>query len=261
MQHLKELTRNLLISMNALPGPSHNLNRGHDPREALRPLVQELLKLDPSDFDESVRSQFITVRSTLEEQTGPKGIHHEHNLMSDGRRLLELLDHYYGPSMGEAPRDFSFVKETRLREIVDRDYRELKDTAYPSKSWKSTVILSGGILEAVLFDRLTRDQPTIDRSMNSPKAPKKRGGVVREILSNEFEDEWKLNDLIKVACDLGFLDAQSEATIHLTLRRYRNLVHARAEVRQPVPLSAGYARSAFGMLDVILDHLATNDSV
>lgn len=254
MGHLKEMTRNVLVALREFPGESSLPGRGHDPIELLTPLLEELSKLDPTDFDPSVQAQFVTLRSNLGYQLVPER-KHDGNLRHDLCRLYEVVDLYYAPSAGDAPRDFSFVLDERFREIVGRDYEELKRNAYPSKSWKSTVILSGSILEAVLYDRLARDEPSARAAMAAASAPKRKGAA-KDIRSDERTEEWKLDDLIKVAGEIGVLPAETVQTIHQTLREYRNLVHPKAEIRKPVPLSAGYARSSFGMLDVVLDILA-----
>jgi hypothetical protein len=142
-----------------------------------------------------------------------------------------------------------------VRKIVERDYRELDQRAFPDESWKSTVILAGSILEAVLYDLLTKDQPAISSAMGSVHAPKKRGGATKDITRHTHADQWSLNDLIKVACDLRLLPHKDEQAIHVVLREYRNFVHPRLEVKMGINISEGHATAAKGMLDVILDHL------
>jgi hypothetical protein len=163
-----------------------------------------------------------------------------------------LLDSYAGEGTGAKTRDFSFVTDPEVRRIVERDYRELSLRTFPDGSWKSTVILAGSILEAVLYDVLTKDQSAISKAMASSAAPKTKGGVVKDIAQ---DDQWTLNDLIKVACDLQILPHKDEKAIHLVLREYRNFVHPRLEVREGVRISEGHATASKGTLDVILDLL------
>jgi hypothetical protein len=74
-------------------------------------------------------------------------------------------------------------------------------------------------------------------------------------LPNSKEEEWSLNNLIEVACDLKFIPYDNEDAIHLTLREYRNLVHPRLEIEMNITISEGHATASKGMLDVLLDHL------
>ena len=142
-----------------------------------------------------------------------------------------------------------------VKKIVERDCRELTQRAFPDGSWKSTVILSGSILEAVLHDILTKDPAAIAAAMASPKAPKIRGGG-EGLTLDDYQNEWRLNDLIKVACDLHILPYADEKAIHHVLREYRNLVHPRAEIALRINIGEGHATASKGMLDVVLDHLA-----
>ena len=44
-----------------------------------------------------------------------------------------------------------------LRAIIERDYKKLSQTLMPDCAWKNAVVIAGSILEAVLYDLLTRD--------------------------------------------------------------------------------------------------------
>jgi hypothetical protein len=56
------------------------------------------------------------------------------------------------------------VNNNDLREIIQRDYKELVLVLYPGGAWKSTVIMARSVLEAILFDKLENDP------VNTPKA-------------------------------------------------------------------------------------------
>jgi hypothetical protein len=172
------------------------------------------------------------------------------------RRIQQLLDLYQGEGSRAQTRDFAFVSDSDVRRIIERDYRELTIRTFPDGSWKSTVILAGSILEAVLYDRLTKDQPTIAKAMGSGDAPRKsKNGPIKDITRHTRDDQWSLNDLIKVACDLKLLPHKDEEAIHLVLRDYRSFVHPRLEIQMGINISEGHATAAKGMLDIILDHL------
>jgi hypothetical protein len=66
------------------------------------------------------------------------------------------------------------------------------------------------VLEAVFYDLLTKDSTAVSIAMKCDQAPKKKGGVPRDIWKNTYEDQWSLNDLIKVATSCGM----SAGTLH-----------------------------------------------
>jgi hypothetical protein len=168
--------------------------------------------------------------------------------------LNKLLDSYVGLNTSAVARDFSFVNDPKVRSIVQRDYGELVLRSFPDRAWKSTVILAGSILEAVLHDRLTKDAATIAKAMAASSAPKYKGSV-KDITKHDYENEWKLVDLINVASELKILPDKNKVAIDIVLREYRNFVHPRVEVQQGVSITEGHATAAKGMLEVVLDEL------
>jgi hypothetical protein len=66
--------------------------------------------------------------------------------------------------------EFLFVKQSQIREIVERDYIEIQ-RAYVAECWKSVIILSGGSVEAILLDRLMQDEPGAKAAKSAPAKP------------------------------------------------------------------------------------------
>lgn len=66
--------------------------------------------------------------------------------------VIATLNQFGGEGSQVVQRAFKFVKDADLRQIIERDYRELRLKVFPSGAWKSTVVLAGSILEAILFD-------------------------------------------------------------------------------------------------------------
>ena len=130
-------------------------------------------------------------------------------------------------------RDFAFVRDAALRQILQRDYLEAQ-RAFAAQCWKSVIILSGGAIEALLLDRLLRDEATAKASSAAPREPKL--------------GRWDLADLIKVAVDLQVVGPGLEKLSH-TVREYRNLVHPGNELRSKLTAEQEDARIAFGVLD------------
>lgn len=170
------------------------------------------------------------------------------------RDLVELFDEHYGAARSTG-RKFTYVKNADLRKIIERDYSELETRLFPTQAWKSVVIMAGSVLEAVLYDLLTNEPAAVTAAMSATAAPKKRGGSVRDITLDTYEDEWKLNDMIKVAAELKIIRPDDERTTHAVLREYRNLVHPRVELKGASPVGEAEATASKGMLDIILNYL------
>jgi hypothetical protein len=170
--------------------------------------------------------------------------------------LVTVLDSYGGPDSGAVSRSFAWVKNKALRQIVERDYRELTLILFPAGAWKSTVVLAGSILEAILYDLLTRGPARVKKAMVAAAAPRKlKGTAVRDIRKNTNEDEWRLENLIDVAAELGLIEKEEKDLTHQALRKYRNFIHPHREKSEEKALSEGEATAALGALKVICDHL------
>jgi hypothetical protein len=261
----------------------------------IRALREELDRLDPRDFVADARVRFIEFRFRVRRQdTSQQGMWEQlrHSLAnvratradlmqrtSDDPLLttaketesqilnqflemstffegvIDVLNLYAGAGSSAVVRSFAFMKDADLRAIVERDYKELRQVLFPDGAWKSTVIMAGSILEAILYDRLTCDPAQINSAMASSKAPKKRAGAVKDLASDTAEDEWKLVNLIDVSVALDILRSEDADTIHQSLRDYRNYVHPRKELRAARALTEAEAMQALGALDGVCNHL------
>ena len=173
----------------------------------------------------------------------------------------KLFDSYVGEASLTVSRKFPFIRDSGLREIVERDYRELATRLFPSECWKSIVILSGSILEALLHDLLTRDAARVAMAMAAKNAPEKTVGgkkVKRDLASSQYEDQWHLKSYINVAEELGLIPADWKNSVHAVLRDFRNFVHPRLELQAPAKISDGDAYQSVGALMKICDHIEAN---
>ncbi len=154
--------------------------------------------------------------------------------------------------MGEGSRaetrEFPFIKDAKLREIIERDYKELSLRLYPGGAWKSTVIMAGSILEAILHDVLASDPGRQGKALASTTANEKPA-------KGKAMDEWSLHVLIKVAGEIGVLPQDREECIDRVLRDYRNFVHPKVEVKTASPCTEAEATLAKGGLDAVCNHL------
>ncbi len=216
-------------------------------------LSEELDKLDPRDFLPDGQYEFVKVRLLARiwarKTTYNKMDHSDSTAFGD--RVLAVLSKYAGEGSRAETRKFSFVADNELRQIIERDYKELSLILLPAGAWKSTVILAGSILEAILYDLLTKNSTIQARAESSPKAPEDASEKIKSILKGY----WKLHDFIEVAGDLGLLPNARVNTFDQVLRDYRNFVHPKKEIRSQHPCSEAEAFMAKGALDGICNHL------
>ena len=176
-------------------------------------------------------------------------------------RLSTVLESYLGPDVRMRVRGFPYIRDPDLHHIVERDYHELTVKLFPTETWKSVVIIAGSILEALLYDLLTRDAARVTAAMAAKAAPKKKTAtamVVRDILSTSSDDEWTLNSLIEVADQLKLLPAEWKASVQAVLRDFRNCVHPRRELKMPDKITQGEAFQSVGALMRMCDHISTH---
>lgn len=110
------------------------------------------------------------------------------------------------------------IKDEILSKIMNKRWLEIKRT-YESESYLSTIVLLGSVLEGLLYYYVSSNFKTV-KSVSS--APKDRSGELIPI------DNWKLNDLIKVAHECKWLDDDIK-TFNEGLRDYRNLIHPKLQ--------------------------------
>jgi hypothetical protein len=217
---------------------------------ALREVVKELEKLDPRDFEPAARVEFLRVRGNathLATQTSFFGTQADEAI----RELLPVLDMYRGEGSGGNTRVFPYIADPALREIIERDYYEVRAKLFPTGAWKSTVVLAGSVLEAILFDRLA-DVKWKTQAVASPKAQHPKTGKPIPI------DDWRLQDLIDIAVDIKLLPKDPANTIHQVLRDYRNFVHPKKEIRSAHACTEAEAMLAVGALDSVCNYIEKN---
>jgi len=132
-------------------------------------------------------------------------------------------------------RSFSFLREPKLRAIVERDYVEVQ-RAFVAQCWKATIIVSGGAIEAILTDILLADE---QRAKSAKVAPGKSDIT-----------KWDLAELIDVAVELKLVSAGVSKLSH-PIREYRNLVHPGNEIRTALEFDREEARIALEVLNIL----------
>ena len=132
-------------------------------------------------------------------------------------------------------KDFSFVKNVKIREILERDYLEIGG-AFVSRCWKSAIILSGGSIEALLLYFLLTDENLARSAKNAP--------------SEKNLNKWNLQNLIDVAVELNS-ELEGVKKLSHSVREYRNLIHPGKEVDENLKVAEEEARIAVEVLHMV----------
>jgi hypothetical protein len=222
----------------------------------IRVLPEELNRLDPRDFLPSARYDFVLARASAREWgTGTNSNFseavHAPVIKQMAERVVSTLKHYGADGSRVVSRSFAFIKDSGLRQIIERDYRELRLKVFPSRAWKSTVILAGSIMEAILFDQLARDSSIEAKAKASPKAPKDKAGTVLNLVAGD----WSLFALIEVSVDIRVLPTDRAKSFDQVLRDYRNFVHPKKELRAQHPCTEAEALMSVGALEGVCNIL------
>lgn len=141
-----------------------------------------------------------------------------------------------GSITGEQLLDFSYVKNIKLRAVLQRDFRELL-RATNGRCWKAAVVLSGALMEALLIDQLGNTQ----------------GAALAVSAPNKNQDDipnWRFVDLINVAVEVRIV-SKSVGKLSHSVREYRNLVHLHKELKDGLIAEEHEARIALNILNLI----------
>lgn len=111
------------------------------------------------------------------------------------------------------------ISDTKLAKLLRRDCEELVINS-ENKAWKSVLIISGSIIEAILLEETKKDNSKAE-SVYRNKFPKS---------NKKSLDEWVLHELIKVCNDLGILTDGEQDLLNI-IKNYRNLIHPGKEIR------------------------------
>lgn len=121
--------------------------------------------------------------------------------------------------------DFNFLSDSRIKTIVERDYKELQELA-SNNTTKSIITVSGGILESLLIDAL----------------------VFAQELDFNTACQKRLVDLINIARNKKII---REDVLSNAIRNYRNLVHAGKEIRESIHFDSADADLALSAIKIV----------
>ena len=144
-------------------------------------------------------------------------------------RLINRLELLLGEEPEPQPldeRDFSFVADQRLREVLRLDFIEAQKS-FAVGAYKACGLLCGGLIEGMLLDISRRQSVVTEQQL---EAVAKRLNLPRNGQSIDW-DRASMTNLIKMFREL---DLVSSTALRFTegARDVRDTVHPRAEVRQ-----------------------------
>ncbi|MBU0650050.1 hypothetical protein KJ605_00085 [Patescibacteria group bacterium] len=137
-------------------------------------------------------------------------------------------------------RSFHFIQDANIRDILERDYKEIQRGVIAG-NWKSVIILSGGSIEAILLDSL---QKKTSRALSSSKRP-----------SESDLSKWDLSSLIDVGLDIKLVKPAVGKLSH-SVREYRNLIHPGKEKRSGLKVEPEEAKIALEVLNILIRELS-----
>ncbi len=219
-------------------------------------IYAEIKDLRTTDFEPEFRYEFVLVRENLFQLSRMGSFSGDQlpHFRKVATKLSQILNSYSHGSSEEKVKAFDFINDESLKKIIQRDYKELHSLLIPDGAWKSAVVMSGSILETMLYDILTQEA-NILLTNASKKSPKYKNKVV-DITSGR----WNLISLINVAVDIDILPTQRAASIGQVLRDYRNFVHPQKEIKSEHPCTEAEAYMAKGCLDGVYNHLSARKS-
>lgn len=127
--------------------------------------------------------------------------------------------------------NFDFISDNNFKELLTRDYLELKK-CIEHKCIKSTLVLSGSIIEAILTEYFLQFPPT--------------GKTESQIMNST------LNDLLSWAISENVISSK-EKDLAGVVKDYRNLIHPGREIRKGEKFSEETANISVSVLKIIVE--------
>lgn len=131
--------------------------------------------------------------------------------------------------------NFDFISDNNFKELLTRDYLELKK-CIEHKCIKSTLVLSGSIIEAILTEYFLQFPPT--------------GKTESQIMNST------LNDLLSWAISENVISSK-EKDLAGVVKDYRNLIHPGREIRKGEKFSEETANISVSVLKIIVESVKT----
>ena len=154
----------------------------------------------------------------------------------------------------ESESKFDFISDEKLKVMLIRDYEELQ-ICLKHGALKSVLILSGGIIEAVLLEYFTHNLPnntTLEDIVGREEVRDASGNVM-----TKFKSGWSLEKFINQAKTENLVSEKIQQLSHL-VRNYRNLIHPAKEFRTLAEFDEETAKMSLSLVNMILKEVKIN---
>lgn len=146
--------------------------------------------------------------------------------------------------------ELAFLRgDPRFRDDLRRDLAHA-ERAFLHEEWKASTVLSGSVLEALLFWGLSR-APYRNKALRAAKAPKDKKGAVKPL------NEWTLSNFVAVAEEVQLLTTADRISEAKLAQNYRNLIHHAREARLNQHCDKGTAQVGAAAVSHVALELAT----
>jgi hypothetical protein len=186
-------------------------------------------ELKPEDFKPTLVAQCRAIGERLVKSSTSRPTNPEEHATVESFLKTDFQD--VNAAISDLEADIQGVIKQRLVEI------EATLVTAPLAS----IMLCGSTLEGILLDIAKRDA----KAFTAAKAAPRTSGKIRNL------NEWKLNDLINVAYELGYVTKNVKDFGH-ALREFRNFIHPRAQVAAAFKPDANTAKICFQVLKAAL---------
>lgn len=165
------------------------------------------------------------------------------NMLSITKKSQKINDHSGLPHF-----DFHFIKDKEIKELLIKDWEEAKK-AFQNGLYKSTIVLCGGVIEALLIYCLSLIQNEAKSSYYQKYLESKN----KSAKPPEIE-YWEMYQLIEIAKQHNILTSNTTKLSHI-IRDFRNFIHLYAQKREQSTLNQSTASVVMNLLAIIYEDI------
>jgi hypothetical protein len=133
-----------------------------------------------------------------------------------------------------------------LLQIIEFRISEIRQ-CFSAKAFLSVIFLTGSTLEGILIGIANKYPKSFNTSISSPKS----NGTAKPL------NDWKLEELINVANNIGLLSEDIKAHSH-SIRNFRNYIHPNEQLKTGFIPDENTAKIAWQVLKASLDQILKN---
>ncbi len=149
----------------------------------------------------------------------------------------------------EIEEKFDFIKDDSLKRILIRDFLEL-ETCKNRGLTKSTLVLCGSVIEALLLDQIIKDD-------NLSIAQEKFNDIIREKKPDRVDtspEKWWFAEIIDVCEKLKLISHEAKKEVW-KLNDYRQIIHPMNEISLEKNITPELAQISYHILSMIINEL------